>query len=113
VLRGNHTTYLLRQAASLRSIYSWRLLELLMQFKDTGWRQMPIKDFLRAMDAKPSHMQNFKDARRQIIEVAVKELQEKDGWMIDWDTVREGRKVVGIKFNFKRDPQGKLAFTEA
>src|SRR5260364_78253 len=29
MLRGNHTTYLLKQAAGLRSIYSWRLLEML------------------------------------------------------------------------------------
>lgn len=109
VLRGNHTTYLLRQAAELRSIYSWRLLELLMQFKDTGWRQMPIKEFLHAMDAKPSHLQNFKDARRQIIEVAVKELQDKDGWLITWTPIKTGRKVTDIRFEFSRNPQGKLA----
>jgi plasmid replication initiation protein len=108
VLRGNHTTYLLRQASELRSIYSWRLLELLMQFKDTGWRQMPIKDFLHAMDAKPSHLQNFKDARKQIIEVAVKELQEKDGWDITWSPIKEGRKVTDIRFEFRRNPQGTL-----
>jgi plasmid replication initiation protein len=112
VLRGNHTTYLLRQASELRSIYSWRLLELLMQFKDTGWRQMPIKEFLHAMDAKPSHLQNFKDARKQIIEVAVEELQKKDGWLINWSTIKEGRKVTQIRFEFSRNPQGQLALED-
>lgn len=108
VLRGNHTTYLLRQAAELRSIYSWRLLELLTQFKDTGWRQMRIKDFYHAMDAKPSHTQNFAQARRWIIEVAVKELQDKDSWKIEWAPIKDGRKVTDIRFEFSRDPQGKL-----
>jgi plasmid replication initiation protein len=112
VLRGNHTTYLLKQASGLRSIYSWRLLELLMQFKDTGWRQMPIREFLHAMDAKPSHLQNFKDARRQIIEVAVEELQKKDGWLINWSTIKEGRKVTQIRFEFSRNPQGQLALED-
>lgn len=109
VLRGNHTTYLLRQASELRSIYSWRLLELLMQYKDTGWRQMALKEFYQAMDAKPSHTQNFAQARRWIIEVAIKELEEKDGWKIGYKTHAEGRKIVGIRFDFNRDPQGRLA----
>lgn len=108
VLRGNHTSYLLKQAAELRSIYSWRLLELLMQFKDTGWRQMSLREFYRAMDAKPSHTQNFAQTRRWIIEVAIKELEDKDGWKIEYKTQAEGRKIVSIRFEFERDPQGKL-----
>lgn len=107
-LRGNHTTYLLKQAAGLRSIYSWRLLEMLMQFKDTGWRQMDVEDFAKAMDAKPSHLKNFKDLRRWVIEAAVKELTEKDGWLIDWKPIKAGRKVTALRFDFKRDPQGRL-----
>lgn len=31
-LRGCHTSYKLEQASALRSVYSWRLLEILMQF---------------------------------------------------------------------------------
>jgi plasmid replication initiation protein len=107
-LRGNHTTYLLKQAAGLRSIYSWRLLELLMQFKDTGWRQLDVDDFAKAMDAKESHRKNFKDLRRAIIEPAVKELIEKDGWLIEWKPIKAGRKVTALRFEFSRDPQGRL-----
>lgn len=108
MLRGNHTTYLLKQAAGLRSIYSWRLLEMLMQFKDTGWRQMDVEDFAQAMDAKPSHKKNFKELRRWIIEPAVRELTEKDGWLIEWEAIKAGRKVTALRFSFKRDPQGRL-----
>jgi plasmid replication initiation protein len=112
-LRGNHTTYLLKQAAGLRSIYSWRLLEMLMQFRSTGWRQMDVEDFAKAMDAKESHRKNFKDLRRAIIEPAVKELTEKDGWLIDWTPIKAGRKVTALRFDFKRNPQGQLAFQAA
>lgn len=107
-LRGNHTTYLLRQAAGLRSIYSWRLLEMLMQFKDTGWRQMDVPDFIHAMDAKTSHTANFAQLRRWVIEPAVKELTEKDGWLIEWQPIKQGRKVTALRFTFERDPQGRL-----
>jgi plasmid replication initiation protein len=107
-LRGNHTTYLLKQAAGLRSIYSWRLLEMLMQFKDTGWRQINVEEFAKAMDAKPSHAKDFAQLRRWVIETAVKELTEKDGWLIDWKSIKAGRKVTALRFDFKRDPQGRL-----
>jgi plasmid replication initiation protein len=108
MLRGNHTTYLLKQAASLRSIYSWRLLEMLMQFKDTGWKRIAVEDFAKAMDAKPSHVKNFKDLRQWVIEPAVKELTNKDGWQIEWQPIKSGRKVSALRFDFKRDPQGHL-----
>ena len=93
MLRGNHTTYLLKQAARLRSVYSWRLLEMLMQYKDTGWKQVSVEAFATAMDAKTSHTTNFKDLRRWIIEPAVKELTEKDGWLISWRAIKAGRKA--------------------
>ena len=108
-LRGNHTTYLLKQAAGLRSIYSWRLLEMLMQFKSTGWRQMDIEDFVKAMDVSPSIAKDFGQLRRRVVEPAVKELTEKDGWLIDWKPIKAGRKVVALRFDFQRNPQGQLA----
>lgn len=107
-LRGNHTTYLLKQAAGLRSIYSWRLLEMLMQFKTTGWRQMDVEDFVKAMDVSPSISKDFGQLRRRVIEPAVKELIAKDGWVIDWKPIKAGRKVTALRFEFERDPQARL-----
>lgn len=105
MLRGNHTTYRLKQAAGLRSIYSWRLLELLMQFKSTGWRQIDVDDFARAIDAKPSHISNFAQLRRWVIVPSVNELIEKDGWQICWEPIKTGRKVRALRFTFSRSPQ--------
>lgn len=108
MLRGNHTTYMLKQAAGLRSIYSWRLLELLMQFKSTGWRHIDIDEFAMALDVRPSHRSNFAQLRRWIIEPAVKELVEKDGWSIAWVPIKAGRKVTALRFTFSRARQGRL-----
>jgi plasmid replication initiation protein len=38
----------------------------------------------------------------------VKELTEKDGWLIAWTPIKAGRKVTALRFEFKRDPQGRL-----
>jgi plasmid replication initiation protein len=108
-LRGKHTSYKLEQASALRSIYSWRLLEMLMQFKSTNLLRVSIENFCHAMDAPETYRKNFKDLRNRVIDVAVKELQEKDNWLIEWKgTKRGGRKITGLEFRFKQNPQHSL-----
>lgn len=110
-LSGNFTEYQLKQAAALRSIHSWRLLELFEQMKGKnkdGWLSMPIEEFWHAMEAKESHRKNFNNLKKWVIEPAVKELREKDNWLIDWETVKHGRRVAVLRFRFERNPQGGL-----
>jgi plasmid replication initiation protein len=107
-LRKNFTSYQLQQANALRSIYSWRLLELLTRFENTGWLEITIEDFAQSMDATQKQQSDFAAIRRKIIEPAMKELIEKDGWIIQWRPVKKGRKVAGLRFDFKRDEKLRL-----
>jgi plasmid replication initiation protein len=108
-LRGNHTSYKLEQASALRSVYSWRLLEMFSQFKSTGLLRISIEDFCHAMEAPETYRKNFKDLRNRVIDSAVKELRDKDNWLIEWEgTKRGGRKITGLEFHFKQNPQQKL-----
>lgn len=107
-LQKQFTSYKLHQASALRSMYSWRLLELLMRFKDNGWAEYTIEDFCASMDATEKQRADFAAIRRKIIEPAVKELTQKDGWEITWETIKAGRKVRAVRFTFKRNIQLKL-----
>lgn len=111
-LQNEFTKYQLKQAAALRSIHSWRLLELFEQMKDkkdgSGWLSMSIEEFWHAMEAKESHKKNFSDLRRWVIEPAIRELTEKDNWLIEWEARKRGRKVATLFFKFQRNPQGQL-----
>lgn len=111
-LEREFTKYQLKQAAALRSIHSWRFLELFEQMKDKtnekGWLSIQIEEFWHAMEARESHKKNFSDLRRWIIEPAIKELTEKDGWLIEWEARKRGRKVVTLLFKFQRNPQARL-----
>ncbi|GAB6852445.1 replication initiation protein [Paraburkholderia kururiensis] len=107
-LRDRFTSYKLSHAAALRSVYSWRLLELLSQFKGTGLLRIGIDEFTHAMDAPISCRANFKDLRRRVIEPAVQELIEKDGFLIAWEAKKSGRKVTGLEFRFDTNPQTSL-----
>lgn len=107
-LRKHFSSYQLKQASALRSAYSWRLLELLNRFKSTGWAEYDIEDFATSMEATEKQRLDFAKLRTRIIEPAVKELQEKDGWKINWQPIKGGRKVKAVRFTFERDPQGRL-----
>ena len=101
-IKRNFTEYQLSQVTALRSIHSWRLLELLMRFKSTGWAEYTVEDFSVSMEATERQKADFAKIRTQIIEPAVKELTDKDAWKIEWETIKAGRKVKSVKFKFSR-----------
>lgn len=107
-LKKQFTSYQLQQTSALRSVYSWKLLELLMRFESTGWAEYTVEDFAEAMEATEKQRSNFNNIKRRIIEPAVAELVEKDGWLIDWKPMKAGRRVKAVRFDFKRNPQGRL-----
>ena len=99
-IKRQFTTYQLQQASALRSVYSWKLLELLMRFKDSGHAEYTIEDFCASMEATAKQSADFAKVRTKIIEPAVKELVEKQGWEIQWRAIKAGRKVQSLRFDF-------------
>ena len=108
-LRGTtgYTTYKLKQASALRSIYSWRLFECLQSWGDKGVWSVEIEKFAHAMEV-PESFKDFGQIRRRVIEPALKELREKDNMLIELELKKSGRKVTGLVFKFKSNPQGQL-----
>jgi plasmid replication initiation protein len=107
-IKKQFTSYQLKHATALRSIYSWRLLELITRFESTGWAEYTVEDFAASMDATDKQKSNFNNIKRRIIEPAVKELIEKDNWLIEWKPIKTGKKVMAIRFDFERNPQRSL-----
>ena len=112
-LKKEFTKYQLKQATALRSVHSWRLLELFEQHSETDkdgfrWLKITIEEFHHAMDVPESYKTTFGLLRKKVIEPAVKELQEKDLWTIKWSGIKRGRKVAMLEFKFKRDSQRSL-----
>lgn len=109
LLRREFTSYKLKHTSALRSIYSWRLFELMAQFKDTGLLRIDIAEFCDAMEVPPTARANFGELSRRVIAPAVKELTEKNGLLINWEGTKPGgRKIQGLEFKFKDNPQTDL-----
>lgn len=107
-IKNQFTSIQLQQTSALRSTYSWKLLELLTRFESSGWAEYTIEDFATSMDATEKQKADFAKLRTKIIEPAVKELVGKDGWLIQWEPIKAGRRVSALRFNFERNPKTKL-----
>lgn len=109
MLREKFTSYKLKQASSLRSLYSWRLLELMTQYKSTGLLRISTDDFCVALEVPPSCTKDFGQLKRRVIDSAIKELEEKDHWEIEFNHSKNGgRKITTLEFRFRRNPQQEL-----
>lgn len=109
-VRNEFTSYKLKHTVALRSMYSWRLFELLMQFKKTGLLRISIDDFCYAVEAPPSCVKDFGQLRRRVIDPAVEELRLKNSLVIDYTAKKNGgRKVTGLEFKFHINPQASFS----
>jgi plasmid replication initiation protein len=108
-LEREFTKYKLSSAANLRSMYSWRLLEVLAQFQKTGLVRIGYDEFCDALDVPDSCRKDFAQLRRRVIEPAVAELRGKNGVEVQWEGTKPGgRKVTGLEFKFEPSKQGTL-----
>jgi plasmid replication initiation protein len=105
-LEEKFTTYKLKQAGALRSIYSWRLLEIFASWRDKPSCKITIDELIKALEIPKSYA--YINIRQRCIDPAIKELREKDNLIVSWEPIKKGRKVIALKFTWSQDPQGRL-----
>jgi len=106
-LTQQFTSITVKNISSLKSTYSIRIYELLMQFKKTGDRLINIMDF-RSMLGVDDKYRAFRVLNDKIVKPAIKELNEKSNLIVSVDLVKKGREVVALHFHFKEDKQIKM-----
>lgn len=105
-LRSNFTTYKLKHAAGLDTTYAWKLYELLMSWKSTGRCTISIEDFQKTMEVPVSLKESYANLRIRVIEPAIKSINARTDLIVQYTTIKEGRKVAGLEFRFIQNPQG-------
>lgn len=98
-LQKQFTSLKLSQVANLKSIYSIRLLEFLMQFKSTGKFIIDLNKFKERLGIENEYKRFF-DLKKRVIDVAVKELKEKSNFMVNWKSIKCGKVIKQIEFIF-------------
>lgn len=115
-LSKKFTKYRLKQTSELRSLYSWRLLELLTSHNNGNdeakirVQKISLVEFRHSLEIPDSY--KYKDIRIRVIEASITELVSKDNWLIQWRPIKQGRAVTALEFTFSRNPQTSLPFDE-
>ena len=106
-IKSRFTSYKLRNIANLQSSHSIRLYELLMKFNATGERVIYLNDFKAALGISDKYKE-FKILKRDVIVPSVKELNQRSDLVIKFETIKKGRSVAALEFEFKQSAQLKM-----
>lgn len=104
-LRTNFTTYKLKHAAGLDTVYAWRLYELLTSWKSSGIYRVSIDEFHRVMEVPDSFKTNFSILRFNVIDPSLERINGRTDLIVQYQTIKNGRKIVRIDFSFIRDTE--------
>jgi len=80
------------------SKYTIALYELLEDYKKVSIPKMSIEEFRKLMGIENKY-RYFGETRTYVIDVAIKEINKKTNFIVDYETENRGRKVTHIKFN--------------
>lgn len=108
MLNSKLTSYDLRRVANLNSMHSFRLFELLMQFKSTGLLIIEVEKLRILLDLGDSY-KRFNNLRQRVITPSINEIMAKSGITITYQTITEGKTVKSLMFRFQEAAQLRLS----
>lgn len=105
-LKKHFTQYFLERAADFRLFYSWRIFEMLMQYRSTGYMTHTVKDFEKELELSEYYSKDFGRIRSKVIKPAIDEIKSKSGLDVKWKAIAtKGRKIERLEFTFPVEPQ--------
>jgi plasmid replication initiation protein len=102
------TQYLLSQTSNLNSVYSVRLYELLIQWKTAV--KTPVFElslFRGQMGLNDGEYKAMNDFKKRVLDLAVKEINEKTDLTVSYTQEKKGRLIHGFKFTVKQKEKTK------
>lgn len=111
-LKNQYTTYKLKNAASLKSVYSWRLFEFSQSWIEhckTGKTvRVTVENLRHILEWPESYKWN--DAKKRALDPAIKEIAQFNHFDVTYKVEKKGRSVHALEFNFIERDQLELEF---
>lgn len=104
MLDREFTGYQLKSISSLGSFHSFRLYELMVQYKKFGERFFDL-DRLRELLEMKNKYPNVKDFRRYVLDLSIKEINQHTDLQLTLEPQRTGRSITGFKFLIQQSGQ--------
>ena len=100
-VRQKFVLYNLKEIANFGSLYTTRLYELIQEFKDTGYMIKSVER-LRDIFAVGDNFKRYSDFKKRTFDHACKEINNNHELNLGYEEIKEGRKVIAVKFVFKK-----------
>lgn len=100
-VRQKFVLYNLKEIANFNSLYTTRLYELIQEFQQTGWLLKSVSQ-LREIFAVGQSFKLYGDFKRYTFGHACDEINSNYAIGLRFEEIKEGRKVVAVKFFFKK-----------
>jgi plasmid replication initiation protein len=108
-LQREFTKLSLSIITKFQSVYSVRMYQLLKQYINIGYRILTVKELREILGIEKDIYKEFKEFKRRVLMQAKKEFDDKKNksdLTFDLETIKEGRKIVRLKFIIlKRSPE--------
>lgn len=101
------TKFLLEQTASLNSVYSVRLYELLKQWLEAKKASFELELMRGQLGLGVNDYVRMSDFKKRVLDLAVNEINEKTDLKVSYENVKKGRKIVGFNFKILEKPKPK------
>jgi plasmid replication initiation protein len=103
-LKKNFNSYRLSNIQKMDSIYGLRIYELIMSLEGTSYKRNFKIDDLKKMLGIESKYKMFADFHRKVLLPAQNDINLYSDINLDWELVKNGRKVESVKLVFKEKP---------
>lgn len=94
--------YNLLEFMLLPSTYSQRLFEFLKSWDDKPEITVSLSDLHEMLETPKSLREKYKDFRVRVLDKAHEDILKNTGFEFNWEPIKKGRAVSGIKFTFTK-----------
>jgi plasmid replication initiation protein len=100
-LKGHFTQYSLFEFLLLPSVYSQRIFEILKSWQPSYPEvTLPLLELYEQLDVPNSHKKDFGNFRKRVLVQAHRDIHKHTSLRYEWEPIKRGRSVVGVRFIF-------------
>ncbi|MCB2299997.1 replication initiation protein [Clostridium tagluense] len=107
-----YTKYQLRNIMQFKSTYSFRLYELFKQYEGIGHRILTVDGLRDSLNINKDQYPKYANLKQKVINVAVKEINLNTDLVIDYNEIKEVRKIVSIQFSIRKKDKTQSEISE-
>lgn len=102
-LTKSFTAYRLSEVGGLKSLYAWRLYEVMKSYAAMGVTTIDLSDLHNYLETNAASRKAYGDFKRWVLLPAIKAVNEHTDLNVSFNEIKTGRSVTAIAFKVKSD----------